>query len=1185
MNASVKLLTDLQKKTDCIRNLCILAHVDHGKTTMSDHLIASNGLIHPRLVGELRYLDSRDDEQARGITMKSSAICLLHVPGATSLPGGAASCTDEDKRSKGFLVNLIDSPGHVDFCSEVSTAARLSDGALVIVDAVEGVCIQTHAVLRQAWQEKVRMCLVINKMDRLVHEVKLSPEEAYNRVRGIITHVNMILSAFQSEQHISDADAVIAHEDAKATVDSREQHEDNEEPEVDEDMEFSPEKGNVAFGSAHDGWAFRVGQFADLYEAKLGFKASALIRALWGDYRIDAKSKRILRIKASQAGKYKPLFVQFILEPLWKAYEALEAGADVKGILGKIVKGLSLSQVSEKAISHPDAKTALRAVMRGWLPLSEAVLNMAAEQLPSPLEAAPERVPHLLSLDALEAAGAPRLPADKQRGLSETKAAMTACSTNTSAPLVIYVSKMIAVPASTLPRIPGEPGPRDPKQEVFLAFARIFSGVVTDGQRVHVLSAAYNPARPDLERQEVQVDGLYLMMGQGLERLRSVPAGCVLALGGLQHAILKSATLCSSPTCRPLAPMLFQASPIVRVAVESARPAEMPQLEEGLRLLNRADPFVEVSVLDSGEYVIGAAGEVHLETIVKDLRERFARVELSVSPPLVAFRESVFIEAEAPEPGHKPPKVVEATTANGLCTLRVRALPLPSQVTSVLDNHSDLLQRLMDAPAAAAAAGIQNTSSHGAAFPGRSPHQGAPQGGGLAEGVACLSLSDDAQRQASDASWTLLNHPADSSAGGSREEPAAASDASAQAELQQERSAPGGSSKQEGAPSANEAGSSSAPAAVGHSNGDGPAAAEGVAGDVEAFQGRLRAAADEAGTLAGALLQRAWLLGPKQVGPNLLLMSHATEEGDGLWSVSPQTIVPLGRRSHATHSVAEENEPELPGEAPSAQAETRALEVPLGDGRAAAALGFAGGAAAAEREAWQDLRWEGIPGGVRHAVSAGVAAGFQMAAAAGPLCDEPLWGVAFEVAARLNLPEAGELALAEDVYGPFSGQVSSAARQALRRAVAEAHPLLVEAMLLCELSSTSDVLSGTYAVLGKRRARVVREELREGSDLFSILAYMPAQASFGLADDLRRRTSGGASAALMLSHWERLQVDPFFVPTTEEEREEFGEEGQGVGTANLARTFIDEIRRRKGLAVDRKVVESATKQRTRARKV
>ena len=114
---------------------------------------------------------------------------------------------------------------------------------------------------------------------------------------------------------------------------------------------------------------------------------------------------------------------------------------------------------------------------------------------------------------------------------------------------------------------------------------------------------------------------------------------------------------------------------------------------------------------------------------------------------------------------------------------------------------------------------------------------------------------------------------------------------------------------------------------------------------------------------------------------------------------------------------------------------------------------------------------------------------------------------------------------------------------------------------------------------------MLREEMREGSDLFTIHAYLPAEASFGFADELRRRSSGAASASLMLSHWERLGVDPFFVPLTEEEREEFGEEGQGVGVPNLAKRLIDSVRKRKGLAVEQKVVESATRQRTLARKV
>lgn len=593
-----------------IRNICILAHVDHGKTTLADHLIASygGGVLHLKQAGRLRYMDYLDEEQRRAITMKSSSISLQY---------------------KDHSINLIDSPGHMDFCSEVSTAARLSDGALVLVDAVEGVHIQTHAVLRQAWIEKLTPCLVLNKIDRLICELKLSPMEAYDRLLRIVHEVNGIVSAFKSEKYLSDVDSLLSAPAGDLADINYEFLEDDEED------TFQPQKGNVVFGCALDGWGFSVSTFAEFYASKFGASAVNLQKALWGPYYLNKDNK--IQKKGINAGpKVRPMFVQFVLGTLWQVYQAALEDGD-RAILEKVIKSFNLS-VPARELQNKDAKAVLQAVMSRWLPMSDAILSMVVKHVPDPISAQSFRISRLLPKRELsENAGHSDVLAEAER----VRKAVEDCDCSPNAPCVAFVSKMFAVPSKMLPR--GEVlnySAEDigESEECFLAFARVFSGVLHSGQRVFVLSALYDPSKPELMQkhvQEAELQSLYLMMGQGLRPVASAKAGNVVAIRGLGQNILKSATLSSTRNCWPFSCMVFQVSPTLKVAIEPSDPADMGALMTGLRLLNRADPFVEVAVSSRGKHVLSAAGEVHLERCIKDLKERFPKVSLEVSPPRI----------------------------------------------------------------------------------------------------------------------------------------------------------------------------------------------------------------------------------------------------------------------------------------------------------------------------------------------------------------------------------------------------------------------------------------------------------------------------------------------------------------------------------------------------------------------
>ncbi|KAF3455327.1 hypothetical protein FNV43_RR05775 [Rhamnella rubrinervis] len=1013
-----------------IRNICILAHVDHGKTTLADHLIASSGggVLHPKMAGRLRFMDYLDEEQRRAITMKSSSIALHY---------------------KDHSINLIDSPGHMDFCSEVSTAARLSDGALVLVDAVEGVHIQTHAVLRQAWIEKLTPCLVLNKIDRLICELRLSPMEAYSRLLRIVHEVNGIISAYKSEKYLSDVDSLLAGPLGEVGDENLEFVEDDEED------TFQPQKGNVAFVCALDGWGFGIHEFAEFYASKLGASVTALQKALWGPRYYDKKTKMIVGKKGiGGASKAQPMFVQFVLEPLWQVYED-------KDKLEKVIKAFNLS-IPPRELQNKDPKVVLQAVMSRWLPLSDAVLSMAVRCMPDPIAAQSFRISRLIPKREVLDNG---IDSNVLSEVEHVRRCIEACDSRPEAPCVAFVSKMFAVPLKMLPNrgahgeiinnLTSESGDGE-SDECFLAFARIFSGVFYSGQRIFVLSALYDPLKGESVQkhvQEAELQSLYLMMGQGLKPVNSAVAGNVVAIRGLGQHILKSATLSSTKNCWPFSSMAFQVSPTLRVAIEPSDPADMGALMKGLKLLNRADPFVEVTVSRRGEHVLSAAGEVHLERCIKDLKERFARVSLEVSPPLVSYKETIegdsSIMLENLKLLTKSTDYVEKTTSNGRCVVRVRVIKLPASLTKILDESSDLLGDLIGGKAGPTSKSSETQIS--SIVEDENPIETMRKRIMDAVESDILSTSENDKDQAEKCKRTWLK-----------------------------------------------------------------------------------------------LLKRVWALGPRQVGPNILF--NPDFEGNGT-----DCSVLIRGSSHISEKlrlVDDSNNGETVAKTSSVA--TQALSVD------------------AER------------------LQSSVVSGFQLATAAGPLCDEPMWGLAFVVEACISSlaahsDESETSQQQPEQFGIFTGQVMTAVKDACRAAVLQKKPRLVEAMYFCELNTSTEYLGPMYAVLARRRARVLKEEMQEGSPLFTVHAYLPVSESFGFADELRRWTSGGASALLVLSHWEALPEDPFFVPKTEEEIEEFGD-GSSV-LPNTARKLIDAVRRRKGLPVEDKVVQHATKQRTLARKV
>ena len=222
----------LMSRKEDIRNVGIIAHIDHGKTTMTDSLLAEAGLLSPKIAGEARALDYLEEEQKRGITIKTANISLLHEMG-----------------DRTYVINLIDTPGHVDFTGKVTRALRAIDGAVVVVDAVEEVMVQTETVTHQALDDRVKPVLFINKVDRLIKELRLTSDEIQKKIVRIIRDFNNLIDIYG-------------------------------EPGFKEKWKVDPAKESVAFGSALHKWGFTLSM-----AQKKGIKFSDVVDAyVKGEY-------------------------------------------------------------------------------------------------------------------------------------------------------------------------------------------------------------------------------------------------------------------------------------------------------------------------------------------------------------------------------------------------------------------------------------------------------------------------------------------------------------------------------------------------------------------------------------------------------------------------------------------------------------------------------------------------------------------------------------------------------------------------------------------------------------------------------------------------------------------------------------------------------------------------------------
>lgn len=565
-------MTDLMNFPEQIRNVAFAGHLHHGKTALMDMLVLETHDITERLDrrtgkkadAQLRYTDIHVLERDRGISVKAAPMSLVL----------------QSTKGKSHLINILDTPGHVNFVDEVASSLRLVDGVVLVVDVVEGVQVNTEQIIKHAVLEDLPLTLVVNKMDRLILELKIPPTDAYFKLKHVIEEVNTVIE--------------------------------NTLPGHGEKRRLSPEKGNVLFACSTMGWCFTLQSFAKMYAESYpqtgnspGINVEEFGKRLWGDIFFNPRKRSFTRKPVEERAKRS--FVNFVLEPIYKLYSHTisESPEDLKETLATLGIVLKPSQYKK------DAKVLLKTVCERFFGPSSGFVDMIVENIPSPLQASEKKLQRYYTG-----------PLD-----TNTANAMKCCDQD--GPLVIHISKLFSTSDASgfdaFGRVMS--GTARPGTQV-----RVLGEGYSIDDEEDMTMATISDVWIAETRYKIPTDGVpagnWVLLG-GVDN--SI----------VKTATLVAPALPEEEEAYIFKPITHFTESVFKVAVEPINPSELPKMLDGLRKINKSYPLITTKVEESGEHVVLGTGELYMDCVLHDLRRLYAEMEIKVSDPVTRFCETV----------------------------------------------------------------------------------------------------------------------------------------------------------------------------------------------------------------------------------------------------------------------------------------------------------------------------------------------------------------------------------------------------------------------------------------------------------------------------------------------------------------------------------------------------------------